>query len=941
VAGIPVAVNTPDLLVELIEIDTVSGGKLIRLSRLGDRSLIAMIPATTMGVDGYGAPVEQNNFNDGDEIDVLWRGLDSKGVEVSWSQALKVTNRYPSQALELQVPSDKVKALAGSKASFSYQVSLGPNSQEPGKILLSPVLDISIDGLILEAPQVLEAVGDSLDPEKLGGIQGNRFATVTIDYPGMALGDIVEVYRNGSLVEDIPVSDSNLKNRPLKFQWKQADLVSLTGDVMSVHYVVYRGQPEQAYSSKVVTLRVGPSLVALPPVINEIKEGRLEPGTYTEKIFVHIPPAATLAGDMVNFYWVGAGEVGSLRDRLPVTSRNVDGDLKFDVYENVISPNRRRLVKVYYTITRLINGRTVTLRSPDLSFFVGTAEEQQAFTQSGGLGLTEVKEAPDGILDTTPVSDATLVVPFAATQVGDEVSVYWRVEGEQDSQLIGTQVVTAENVDSDLTFTAPASVVNSSVDKRASIYYVIKRPGDPEPTYLESPYTNIRVGPLTGDQLLRPRVTEADENDELDPMHALAGATVEVPAYLGMAIGDQIKVTWDGGPGPGTVSIPVTVSMVGPLSVKVPAGAVAYSVGWYVLVSYEVIRASQSAVIYSPSRLILELGFYDDELTVPRITQAPNGVLDLSTASDPVRMVIERWPLIAPGQRVWLRLEGIAADGTPMVVTIAHAVSLNDADVQGSLSFTCPKSEFARLRNGSRLKVVFKVAWDADVDETEARLFPAYEVEIRQSGAQSGTILSIASHDLNLGGYFALIDDAYRANPTSKSTAIRTATGGRPPYRYTSSNPVVARVDAGSGKVSALRNGVATITVTDQDGATVTYRVIVTGVHALEKIPVGFSTYEGCNKDARQSGLRIPTLDEWKTMRTLGGGKLNLPYFEGSGGTWDRRVWTSTTEGYQRVSFWPDDGRTQSLADESVWKGESTGPIGRAGETAHGFGLRD
>ncbi|WP_426118873.1 Ig-like domain-containing protein [Pseudomonas sp. DSP3-2-2] len=940
-AGFPVAVNAPSLLVELMEVNSVGGESLIRLSRLGDRSLAAMVPAATMGVDERGAPVERNNFNDGDEIDVLWRGVDSKGVEVSWSQALKVTNRSPARAFEFQVPSDKVKALAGSKAFFSYQVTQGPNSQEPGKILHSPALEISIDGLILEAPQVVEAVGDSLDPEKLGGTQGNRFATVTVDYPAMALGDIVEVYRNGNPVEDIPISDSNLRNRPLRFQWKQADLVPLTGDVMTVHYVVYRGQPEQAYISKVITLRVGPSLVALPPFINEVKEGRLEPGSYTEKVFVHIPPAATLVGDMVNFYWVGAGEVGSLRDRLPVTARNVNGDLKFDVYENVISPNRRRLVKVYYTITRLINGRTVTLRSPDLNFFVGTAEEQQAFTQSGGLGLIEVKEAADGVLDTTPVKDATLVVPFAATQAGDEVSVYWRIEGEQDSQLIGTQVVTAENVDSDLTFTAPASLVDSSVNKRASIYYVIKRPGDPEPTYLESPYTNIRVGPLTGDQLLPPRVIEANEDDELDPMQALDGATVEVPAYPAMAIGDQIKVTWDGGPGPGTVSIPVTVSKVGPLSVKVPASAVAYSVDYRVLVSYEVIRASQSTVIYSPSRLILELGFYDEELTVPRITQAPNGVLDLSTAADPINVVIERWPHIAPGQRVWLRLEGVAADGTPLVVTIAHATGLSDAEVQRSLSFTSAKSEFARLKNGSRLKVVFKVAWDGDVDETEARLFPAYEVEIRQPGAQPGTTLSIASHDLNLGGYFALIDDAYRANPTSKSTAIRTATGGRPPYRYSSSNPAVARVDAGSGKVSALRNGVAIITVTDQDGATVTYRVIVTGVHALEKIPVGFHTYEACNKDARQNGLRIPTLDEWKTMRTLSSGKLNLPYLEGSGGAWDRRVWTSTTDGYQRVSFWPDDGKTQSLADESVWKGESSGPIGRAGETAHGFGLRD
>ena len=432
-------------LVEIMKFIDINGDAInenvVDLGELGDRDLRVLVPAATV-VNNNGSPFEQNNFASGDEIDVIWSGKDSHGVEVSWSQAMKVINQSPAQAFVFRVPNDKVKALAGSTATLFYQLTNGTNSADPGRVLESPKIEIAIFGLELPAPVIVEAVGDSLDPAKLGGTGNVRYATVNVDYPGMSFGDTVEIYRNGQLVESIPISDSNLRLRPLKFQWPQADLAGLSGDIIMVYYVVYRGEPEQAYTSRVVSYRVGPSLVALPPFINELTQGRLESGTYIGKIYVHIPPAATLVGDMVNLYWVGAGQAGSFRDRLSVSSRNVNGDLKFDVYDDVIAPNARRLVKVYYTITRLINGRSVVLRSPELMFFVGTVEEQEMLNQAGGLGLIQVKEAPNGNLDTTKgVTDAMLAVPFATTQVDDVVSVYWKVDGEIDSTTIGTQTV--------------------------------------------------------------------------------------------------------------------------------------------------------------------------------------------------------------------------------------------------------------------------------------------------------------------------------------------------------------------------------------------------------------------------------------------------------------------------------------------------------------------
>lgn len=927
---------------------------IVSLGALGNRDLVVLVRATTLFYGTEGGIQEQNNFADGDEIDLSWQGQDPQGASVSWSQALKVLNRTPPQAFEFRVPGNKVKALANSVASVSYQITRGVNSDAPAKIQSSPVVQFYLDGLALQKPVIAEAVGDSLDTAKLSGTGKQRYASVQIDYPDMQLGDVVEVYRNGFNVEEIAVSESLLERRPLVIQWPQAELDKLAGDVISLHYIVYRGTPERNYVSQTTAYRVGPSLVALPPFITELEDGRLELDKLASTLYVHIPPAATLVGDRVNLYWVGAGEMGSTRDRLPVSARNVNADLKFEIINSILQVNARRLVKVYYTVTRLINGRSVVLRSSELMFFIGNAQEHSEFVESGGIGAIQVTQAQNGWLDTSSTANAaTLVVPFASTKVGDEISVYWDIEGETEKHLVGTQPVTDENVDADLSFTVDPVQVQAATGKRVSIFYVIKRWGSnsDEEEHLESPFTVIRVGPLTGDQLLSAHVLQADEDNVLDPMQALQGATVYVPVYPGMAVGDLVRVSWVGGPGPGTpVLEPVRVSVVEPLKVEVPASAVAYSVNWDVLVSYEVTRAGQATTLYSPETPVRELGFYESELPIPRIAQAPQGVLDLDSAADPVTVLVEKWPLIAPGQRFWLRLEGITTTNQPFVLTPNVAELIPDSAVQSRLSIPIAKRDLATLKSGSRLTVIFKVAWDADIDESEAVLFAPYEVDIRQGGAASGAALSIDGRDVALGGFLALIDEAYLANPPDKSFKYRTATGGKPPYRYTSSNPEVAQVDASSGKVSARSNGVAIITVTDMDGATVTYRVLVSGIYALTLLSAGLNTY-GVLRDIaiRYPGgaLRIPTLQEWKTMAQMSGGGLKLKFPDGATDiVHDNRVWTSDVRTQVefpflvRVAYLLDSGGDIGMIDTSILLEDSTLPILNTGNRAWGFFVR-
>lgn len=64
------------------------------------------------------------------------------------------------------------------------------------------------------------------------------------------------------------------------------------------------------------------------------------------------------------------------------------------------------------------------------------------------------------------------------------------------------------------------------------------------------------------------------------------------------------------------------------------------------------------------------------------------------------------------------------------------------------------------------------------------------------------------------------------------NTAVRLPTGGVPPYDYASSDPLTVLVTTG-GKVTGLKQGVATIYVTDQEGTTLSYLVAATNIFRL------------------------------------------------------------------------------------------------------------
>lgn len=94
--------------------------------------------------------------------------------------------------------------------------------------------------------------------------------------------------------------------------------------------------------------------------------------------------------------------------------------------------------------------------------------------------------------------------------------------------------------------------------------------------------------------------------------------------------------------------------------------------------------------------------------------------------------------------------------------------------------------------------------------------------------------LSIDRTQMKLDGFSVKVPQWPKTGEDSiGNTAVRVPTGGVPPYDYASSDPLTAHVTA-AGKVTGLKQGVATIYVTDQEGETVNYLVAVTNVYRLQ-----------------------------------------------------------------------------------------------------------
>lgn len=228
-----------------------------------------------------------------------------------------------------------------------------------------------------------------------------------------------------------------------------------------------------------------------------------------------------------------------------------------------------------------------------------------------------------------------------------------------------------------------------------------------------------------------PSVLEA-ANDMLEPINARNGATVRV-AYPGMAASDTLAVAWFGSnPVDSWESEQKPGSTFGRVDFSVPASVVAASQGTVVEVLYAVVQAGKAGVPSLPLALTVgELAQAD--LPMPAITQANPSTrrLDLNSFVGNASATVAAWPLIATGQRFWVRIDGTLENGSAHRFYAASAQTVTEAQVGQGLDVAVLRTELEKLRHDSEVSVTVSVAFDGASNESLASAFPvaAYTLE--------------------------------------------------------------------------------------------------------------------------------------------------------------------------------------------------------------------
>ncbi|WP_122663891.1 hypothetical protein [Pseudomonas viridiflava] len=147
--------------------------------------------------------------------------------------------------------------------------------------------------------------------------------------------------------------------------------------------------------------------------------------------------------------------------------------------------------------------------------------------------------------------------------------------------------------------------------------------------------------------------------------------------------------------------------------------------------------------------------------------------------------------------------------------------------------------------------------------------------------------------------------------PPAGTYTDRPASGGVPPYSYTSANPAIATVDE-RGRVISAGNGLTTITVADSADSTATFTAIVSNVYQF--FGAGLRTnHIQASYAVRDLGGYLPSVAEYRLFRAA--------YGDEAGQLTPLNCWTrDQAPGPDLTSCWsfvPSNGQEQLIRWES------------------------
>ncbi|MFY1664220.1 hypothetical protein [Pseudomonas sp. Pseu.R1] len=669
----------------------------------------------------------------------------------------------------------------------------------------------------LDPPIIKEAFNGAIDLGQLGTddvtiqieVRGLPFELkdqVTMTWIGTPKTGDPLIYERTVTLDNIPsVTEIKVPN---------AEIRALLEGKGEASYVLNKANGAPPQSSKRAFATITGKIPLPAPGVFEAVGDMLDPSL--ERAHVVIPVYEQMAnGDLIDLIWLGLTQSGTplLYEAQHSVSNNEIGSV---IYMPVMAEHIAPLVNGTLDVSYRVSNDTLAPQEVRVSSHTSLVVAQR-FAE---LPAPSVDEADGNVLDPDKVPNyATYRMPYTGTTAGDILTWYWEGEG-LDGSASDWVPISSVGAGKLMTFNIPRSLIEPNIHSIVKLYYSLKLASTGK--YQYSSVLNLTIGTPIG-VLPAPQVLEAS-NGTLDPMRAQTGATVRV-RYETMDPQDIITLTWLGTPGTGSPpDQSMAASASGQVDFPISANVIGANIAQNVSVSYRVKRYTTEKT--SDLALLHIDAIADAQLPSPVVKEADpqSKILNLATFTGNATSTVAKWPFIALGQRVWLRLEGEAENGAPHTIVLLDGKAISSGQVSGGLSETLLRAELEKLAQDTSLTVVCKVAFSETANENIALPLPAtvYQfkrhhdwvepviVSVKDAKGEVSNGGTTFDTTLNLSGTATLDTELEILDGTARLTTTRTTLTGTWSVALAALRPkaysVTAKALDGSGLISQPRS---------------------------------------------------------------------------------------------------------------------------------------
>ncbi|WPN49334.1 Ig-like domain repeat protein [Pseudomonas sp. P8_241] len=579
----------------------------------------------------------------------------------------------------------------------------------------------------LDAPIIKQSVNGVIDLKELN--QQDVIVQIKVQAPDFQLDDTVTLTWIGTPQTGKPLINTqseDIKNVPsiMEFEIPYAQVRALAMGSADASYVLTKKDGSPPLSSKREFADVIGDVYAHPaPTIREVLGDILEPDNLYATVDLTYP--GMRSGDLVELIWQGTRSNGTpyLHTEPYTVSKNDAEDKRITIYVlgEHISVLANGGLDLWYRV------------SNDEAAIYGVSESEHLLVKVKAIAATlpapKVPEAgPDDVLDPSKVFDhVTVRVEYLGTVKDDILRYYWTAI----SSSISTSdwlPITSVSAGKPVPFRVDARFVTPSIGQYVKVRYTLKHASTGLYSYSQT--LNLLIGELVG-ELPPPKVIQATGAD-LDPIKAINGVDVVVEYAKMNPELDTVALKWRGTPGAGTsddLELPAHES--GSVSFPLPASVVGANIGKPVMITYDVKRYNFWTESDSLPLNVLTFQDPENELPRPDVPEAVNQVLDLMEFAGNAQVIVDKWPFIALGQRLWLRLEGKTTAGASHTIVLLDGALINQSQVENGLKESLLRTELLKLGHASPATVRCKVTFDGASEESMAVEFPLLPLTVR------------------------------------------------------------------------------------------------------------------------------------------------------------------------------------------------------------------